>query len=61
MTAWGVHRRGTQNLRCDFVALHIVSSAFDPRKDNPRERLPCLIFEGNIMSFNYINVVESCH
>ena len=61
VTAWGVHRHGTRTLRCAFLALHNVSSAFDPRKDNLREHLPCLMFEENILSFNYVNVVESCH
>ena len=58
---WGVHRRGIRTLRCAFIALRNSHPLLIHEKNDLRVMSSLHAFGGNIMSFNYVNVVESCH
>ena len=58
---WDIHRCGIQTLRCAFVALHNSHPLLIHRKNDLRVTSSLHAFGGNIMSFNYVNVVGSFH
>ena len=58
---WDIHRCGIQTLRCAFVALHNSHPLLIHGKNDLRVASSLHVFGGNIMCFNYVNVVESCH
>ena len=58
---WDIHRCGIQTLRCAFVALHNSHPLLIHEKNDLRVTSSLHAFGGNIMSFNYVKVVGSCH
>ena len=58
---WDIHRCGIQTLRCAFVALHNSHPLLIHEKNDLRVTSSLHAFGGNIMSFNYVNVVGNCH
>ena len=58
---WDIHRCGIQTLRCAFVALHNSHPLLIHKKNDLLVTSFLHAFGENIMSFNYVNVVGSCH